>query len=243
MKNSFDIKKARFDQVWDMIKAAGFSGDIHPEESKIRLEAPIVDGKGQYIFNLKDTDVDGLRCHSLDRNDVFVPNAWGVFVAIVDAEGVERLYPYIPVCEEGVPSIHTAGFETETMNQLYAGYLDWRVDNTVALSAYPMEKFHKIPQVQGAFILDSNDQPVQEGVQSEWDLEENLVLLMPRYTIAGTRDHKVEINFPAAGLQFPVTAGYTAKLVFMMDGFLVKGGCEYKGSTGSNPFGNAVGQW
>ena len=38
------IIKNRFDQVWDMIKAAGFSEDVHPEESKIRLEQAITDG-------------------------------------------------------------------------------------------------------------------------------------------------------------------------------------------------------
>ena len=67
---------------------------------------------------------------------------------------------------------------------------------------------------------------------------------MPRYTIAGTRDHKISVNFPAAGLSFPLNdSAYEANLVLYMDGFLVKGGCEYKGGNGTNPFGQAVGQW
>ena len=238
------IIKDRFDKVWDDIKLAGFSEDVHPEESKIRLEQPITDGKGQYIFNIKQQDVDGVVEHSLDRNDVFVPNRLGVFVAIKNnATGVERLYSYIPVADGVNPSVHAAGFTTEAANTIFSGYAQWLLDNTVMLSSYPMEKFHKIPRQQGAFVLDSNDAPVSEGIQSEWCLDKAMELLIPRYTIAGTRDHKITVNFPAAGLQFPVTSGYTAKLVLMMDGFLVKGGCEYKGGTGTNPFGKAVGQW
>lgn len=237
------IKKARFDQVWDMIKSAGFSTDIYPEESKIRLETPILNGKGQYIFDLKDTNVDNVVTHSLERNDVFVPNSIGVLISIVDEDGVEHLYPYAPKVAQDEPSVHVAGFENDQIENLYQGYLSWRVDNTVALSAYPMEKFKKVPQVQGAFLLNSSDTAVNEGIQSEWDIDAALELLMPRYVIAGTRDHKMEVNFNAAGLTFPVTEGYTAKLVLMLDGFRVKGGCQYKGTTGVNPFSDAVGQW
>ena len=238
------IIKNRFDQVWDMIKAAGFSTDVHPEESKIRLEQAITDGKSQYIFNIKQTDVDGVVEHSLDRNDVFVPNRLGVFVAIKNnTTGVERLYSYIPENDGVNPSVHAAGFTTGAANTIYSGYLQWLVDNVVMLSSFPMEKFHKIPRQQGAFVLDSQDAAVNEGIQSEWSIDKAMELLIPRYTIAGTRDHKITLNFPAANLQFPVTSGYTAKLVLMLDGFLVKGGCEYKGGTGTNPFGAAVGQW
>ena len=167
-----------------------------------------------------------------------------MFVAIKNnTTGVERLYSYIPVNDGVNPSVHAAGFTTPAANTIFSGYLQWLVDNVVMLSSYPMEKFHKIPRQQGAFVLDSQNAAVNEGIQSEWEIDKAMELLIPRYTIAGTRDHKITINFPAAGLNFPVTSGYTAKLVLMMDGFLVKGGCEYKGGTGTNPFGKAVGQW
>lgn len=242
MNDIVAIIKNRFDQVWAMIKSAGFGGDVHPEESKLRYELPIVDGKSQYIFDLKQENVDGVVCHSLNRNDVFVPNRWGVFVSLTnDTTHVEHLYPYIPVAATGAKSVHAFGFLTDALECLYTGFLSWSVGTTVALSAYPMEKFKTVPQVQGAFVLDSSDAAVNEGIQSEWKIDDFMQLIIPRYTIAGTRDHKITINIPAAGMQFPVTSGYTAKLVLMMDGFLVKGGCEYKG--GSNPFGEAVGQW
>ena len=233
------IIKDRFDKVYAQLRGT----NIYPEESKLRISMPIQDGKGQYIFDIKNAVVDGLVEQHLDRNDVFVPNKWGVLIELVDANGIKKLYSFAPKNDGVNPSVFPAGFKSDDIESLYAGFLAWNVDNTVMLSTYPMEKFHKIPRQQGAFVLDSNDAAVNEGIQAEWSLDKALELIMPRYTIAGTRDHKISVNFPAAGLTFPVTTGYTANLVLYMDGFLVKGGCEYKGGNGTNPFGQAVGQW
>ena len=233
------IIKDRFDKVYAQLRGT----NIYPEESKLRISMPIQDGKGQYIFDIKNATVDGLVEQHLDRNDVFVPNKWGVLIELVDANGIKKLYSFAPKNDGVNPSVFPAGFKSDDIESLYAGFLAWNVDNTVMLSTYPMEKFHKIPRQQGAFVLDSNDAAVNEGIQAEWSLDKALELIMPRYTIAGTRDHKISVNFPAAGLTFPVTTGYTANLVLYMDGFLVKGGCEYKGGNGTNPFGQAVGQW
>ena len=235
------IIKDRFDKVFAQLRGS----KIYPEESKLRVELPLLDGKGQYIFDIKNAIVDGVVNQHLDRNDVFVPNKWSVLVALKHkTTGVERLFTYIPENDGVHPSVHAAGFTTGAANTIYSGFLAWNVDNTVMLSTYPMEKFHKIPRQQGAFVLDSNDAAVAEGIQSEWSLDKALELIMPRYTIAGTRDHKITVTFPAAGLQFPLSsADYEASLVLYMDGFLVKGGCEYKGGNGVNPFGDAVGQW
>ena len=234
------IIKDRFDKVYAQLRGT----KIYPEESKLRVSLPIQDGKGQYIFDIKNAVVDGLVEQHLDRNDVFVPNKWGVLIEFVEtATGVRKLFAYAPKNDGVNPSVAPVGFQSNDIESLYSGFLAWNVDNTVMLSTYPMEKFLKIPRQQGAFVLDSNDDPVQEGIQGEWTLDKALELIMPRYTIAGTRDHKISVNFPAAGLTFPVTSGYTANLVLYMDGFLVKGGCEYKGGAGTNPFGQAVGQW
>lgn len=237
------IIKSRFDKVIDMIAGAGLTGTIHPEESKLRYSLPIVNGKGQYIFNLKTTEgADGIVNHSLDRNDVFIPNRWGVMLAIKNnTTRVEKLYTFAPIADGTHPSIHEAGFTTDAIENLFAGYLSWNVDNTVYLSSYPMEKFHKVPETQGAFILDSSDDVVREGIQVQRRLDKDLELIYPRFVIAGTHDHKIVVNFDASSLQFPVTEGYTAELVLMLDGFLVKGGCE--NTNGKNAFGEAVGQW
>lgn len=237
------IKKARFDQVWDLISKSGASGKIYPEESKIRLEQKILNGKGQYIFNIKDNmTVDNVETCALDRNDIMVPNSIGIYIGMRSTTtGEEVLYPYAPIADGTNPSVHKAGFTNASIKKLYDGFLAWNVDTSVLLSHYPMEKFLHIPQVQGAFVLNSSDNAVNEEIQSEWSLDQYQSLLMPRYIIAGTRDHKITVNFNAATLTFPVTDGYEAYLVLMLDGFLVKGGCEYFG--GENWAGKAVGQW
>lgn len=237
------IKKERFDKVFDIIKAGGFADKVHPEEAKIRIEEQIKNGKSQYIFNIKKTDVDGVREQSLDRNDLFIPNEWSILLGLRSTTNpqLEKLYSFVPVNDGTNPSIHPVAFQSDSMEALYSGYLQWLVDNAVMLSTYPMEKFKKVPETQGAFLLNSSDEAVNEGIQTEWSLDSALELIIPRMTIAGTRDHKIAVNFDASGLQFPVTDGYEPYLVLMMDGFLIKGGCEYV--NGRNPFGEVVGQW
>ena len=240
MLDILSIIKDRFDKVFAQLRGT----NIYPEESKLRIALPIQNGKGQYIFDIKNAVVDGTVEQHLDRNDVFVPNKWAVLIELVEtATGVRHLFSHAPYNDGNEPSVYPFGFESHDIESLYSGFLAWNVDNQVMLSTYPMEKFKKVPRQQGAFVLASDDSAVNEGIQEEWSIDKALELIMPRYTIAGTRDHKISVNFPAAGLTFPVTSGYTANLVLYMDGFLVKGGCEYKGGNGTNPFGQAVGQW
>lgn len=233
------ILKDRYDKVIDQIAGYG----LWPSQSKIRLSLPIKDGKGQYIFNLKEGG-DGVSTFALDRNDVFIPTLLGVLVELVnDATGEKTLYSFVPQNDGTNPSVFPAGFVDGQLNKMYAGHIQWLLDNQVMMPAFPMENFHYVPETQGAFVLNSSDEAVQEGIQVERDIYDMLTLLYPKYTIAGTRDHKISVNFDAAGNTFAVTEGYTANLVLYMDGFLVKGGSEYKGGSASNPFGAAVGQW
>lgn len=235
------IIKDRLNKLMDQLATTG--GAMWPEQSKLRLSLPIKDGKGQYIFNLKEGG-DGLSTFALDRNDVFIPNYIGVLLELVNTTtGVKRTFSFCPVNDGTTPSVFPVAFKDNQIEKLYSGHMQWLLDNQVMFSAYPMENFHYVPETQGAFVLNSSDEPVQEGIQVERDLYKMLSLVYPKYVIAGTRDHKISINFDAAGNTFPVTEGYTANLVLYMDGFLVKGGSEYKGGGASNPFGEAVGQW
>ena len=220
------IKKDRFDRVWDQIVAAGLGSQLYPEEAKLRMQVPLENGKGQYTFNLtKEALADNLKNFVLQDNDVFVPNAIGVLIGITEtATGIQKLYPYAPKAPNGVSSVYAAGFESDAPEAIYNGHLSWKMGTQILLNQYPLEKFKKVPRQQGAFILDSQDQAVQEQIQPEWSIDKCLELLMPKYTIAGNRDHFVTVNFDAAGLTFPVTSGYTAQIVLFLDGFLVKGG-------------------
>ena len=231
------IVKERLNKLMDQLAGT----NMWPSQSKLRLSLPIKDGKGQYIFNLKEGG-DGLSTFSLSRNDVFIPNFIGVLIEFVNNEtGVKKTYSFAPVNDGENPSIFQVGFLDDQIEKMYAGHLQWLLDNQVMMPAYPMENFHKVPETQGAFVLDSNDAAVQEGIQVERYLYDMLELVLPKYVIAGTHDHKITVNFDAAGNTFPCTDGWTANLVLYMDGMLVQGGCEYKG--GVNPFEEAVGQW
>ena len=239
------IKKERFDKIFSQIEAAGlaYASQVHPEESKIRIELPLKNGQSQYIFNIKDSAVVGPREVSLDRNDVFIPNTWSILLGLRSNSNpqIEKLFSFVPVNDTTNPSVFPVAFQDDSAEAIYAGYVQWIIDNAVMISSYPTERFKYIPETQGAFVLDSQDAAVQEGVQLQWDLEKVMPLLIERITIAGTRDHKISLNFDASGLSFPVTNGYTPYLVLMMDGFLVKGGCQYIDNI--NPWQEAVGKW
>lgn len=235
------IKKERFDKVFNLLDAVGGAG-LHPEESYLRMSLPILDGKSTYIFNPKAIS-DYAADKALDRNDVFVINQIGVFVTLRSNTNpqVEHHFTHIPVNDGTHPSVFPIAFTNDKLEALYNGSLQWFQDNAVMMSDYPMAKFRKIRETQGAFVLNSTDQAIQEGIQEQWDLDNACVLQIPRITVAGTRDTKININFDASNLSFPHTDGYTPYLTLFIDGFLVKGGCQYV--DGKNAFGDVVGQW
>ena len=239
--NNIELRSKRFATLNSMI-GAGTNTGIHLEESKLRLELPLTDGVSTYVFNPKK-ESKGEHEVTLDRNDVFVPNMWGLFLGLRSTTNpqIEKLFAYVPVNDGVDPSVHPVAFTSDAAEAVYSGSLQWLVDNAVMISAYPTERFKHVPETQGLFVLDSNDAAVQEGIQSEWNVEDACQTIIPRLTIAGTRDHKISVTFNAAGLKFPVTSGYTPYVVLYMDGYLIKGGCEY--IAGKNAFGAVVGQW
>ena len=222
-----DIRKKRFDQVWDLIVSKGLIKQIFPEEAKIRLSLPLKNGQGQYIFKLnRNGQVDNLTTFAITENDVFVPSGISVMIGLTGADGVQHLYPYAPKKPQGADSVYAFGFENDNIEALWNGNLQFKQDTNIVLNQFPMERFKVVPRQQGAYVLNSNDQAVSEEIQPEWNIDKYLKLLMARYAIAGNRDNFMTVNFDAATKSFPVTAGYTAELVLIMDGFLVKGGAQ-----------------
>ena len=218
-------------------------GKVYAEPSKIRIEKDLLAGVGTYEFDIKKTDIRNMREVSIDRNDVFIPNYLGILLTIQDdSKPSAEVLASFPLYNDGVnPSPYPSGFKNKDIEALYNGKFTWTIDNGVLFSSYPTEHFRRVPRTQGDFALDSNDNAVNLQTLPQWDILDACELLYPRITIAGTRDHRIRINFDGAGLTFPVTTGHTAKLVLYMDGFLVKGGCEY--FNGANPNASAVGQW
>ena len=242
MSQVADILRERFVAVNNEYQSYS-GGKKYAEVSKIRIETPILDGVGQYEIDIKKQITSNKREVSLDRNDVFIPNSIAVFLSLQSETkpSKEVLMSYPALTADSDKSVHKVGFTNDDIFALYNGKLVWTVDNGVLMASYPTERFLKVPETQGLFLLDSTNAPVDQHILSEWDVLKASDILLPKLTIAGTRDHRVTINFDAAGLTFPVTAGYKPVLVFYMDGFLVKGGCEFYDQ--KNPNALAIGQW
>ena len=243
MNDQSMIIKERMNSIMRMVAASSLAGQVHVEEGKIRIAKPLQNSKGQYVFDLKNDQVDNLVTFNLDRNDVFIPARWAYQLGIKNKNTrVEQLFTFVPVNDGVKPSAYAQGFTSENIKALYDGFVQWTLDNTVVYSRYPMEKFYKIPETQPAFILKSDDSAVSESIQLERRLDNDLELMYPRFIIAGTRDHKISVNFDAAGLSFPLNdpTNYEAELVLYMDGFLIKGGCQ---NGDRSPFGDVVGNW
>lgn len=240
--NIADLIRSRFAELNAQMQ--GFSNsEIYPEPSKIRIECQLKPGQGRYEFNIKKQDIDNAWEKSLDRNDVFVPNFMGLLLALRPTSNpMTEVLRSFPVINDGVkPSAYAAGFTTGDAEAIYNGTLNWTIGNGVLFNAYPTEDFKKVPRTQKAFILDSQDAAVTESVETEWNIKKALELVIPKLILCGTRDHKVTVNFNASGLSFATTADYTPYLVFYMDGFLIKGGCEH--FDGQNPYTKAIGVW
>lgn len=227
------MTQARLRELMSLV--AGKRG-VFVQRTKLRMELPIEPGVGQYIFDLKKESLgNGLTTFALKRDDIVVPNAIGFLIAIshkVNGTEVEELYSFAPKNDGVNPSVFPVGFKTDQIENLYNGFLNWTVGSTVAWENYPMESFKKVFRQQGAFVLDSADAAVAEGIQPEHEIERMLQPVLAKYFIAGTQDHQMTVNFPAAGLTFPlcdkdgVTTDYTAKLVLYMDAFKIKNGTK-----------------
>ena len=242
MENIADIMRERF-VLLNQEYASYSGGKVYPEHSKLRIEVPLVAGVGRYQFDIKKTNITNSREQALDRNDVFVPNFMGLFLSLQSTTkpATEVLRSFPAINDGANPSGYAAGFQNDDAEAIYNGKLVWLVDNGVLFNAYPTERFKRVPRTQSGFVLDSNDAAVVESVKPNWDIVSACDVVIPKLTIAGTRDHNITVNFDAQGLTFPVTTGFVPVLVLYMDGYLIKGGCEYY--DGKNPNARAVGQW
>ena len=239
--NTADLIRNRFEKL-----QADFGSMVSPEPSKIRVEIPLKDGVGQYRFDIKKV-VTNEREQTLDRNDVFVPTFMSVLFGFQNPEHPETmsLYPFAPQVGENL--VAQEGFTNKNANSLYNGKFTLQIDNQMILNAYPTENFKKVPEEQGCVIFDG-EALVNMGIQPEFTIQDACELVIPRILIAGTRDIKFTLNFDAAGLTFPAKTGgadgatLTPVLVFYMDGFLMKNGCE-KGIGVSEKVAQVVGAW
>lgn len=222
------MTQARLKELMPLV--AGKRG-IFLQRTKLRLEQDILPGVGRYTFDIKKESFgNGLTTFPLKRDDVVVPNGIGVLISIshvVNGTEVEELYSFAPKNDGETPSVFPIGFKTDAIENLYNGFLEWTVGSLVAWDGYAMENFKKVPRQQGAFVLNSSDEAQHEGIQIEHHIEDMLQPVLAKYFVAGTQDHQMTVNFPAAGLEFPLNdETYKAKLVLYIDCFKIKNGTK-----------------
>lgn len=229
MNQNYEIMtKARLKELAPLL--ANVRG-VFWQRSKIRIELPILPGVGRYTFDLKKESFgNGITTFPLKRDDVIVPNGIGVLLSLshkVNGTEVEELFSFAPKNDGKNPSVFPVGFTSNNIESLYNGFFEWTVGSLVAWDNYAMESFKKVFRQQGAFVLNSDDAAVQEGIQPEHDIYDLLQPILAKYFVSGMQDHQMTVNFPAAGLEFPLNdETYTAKLVLYIDCFKAKNGTK-----------------
>lgn len=218
-KQNIFFDRERFEKVQQWCKSHG----VVPQISKLRVSEKLVNGQGNYRFDIKKEHANTLVGEvGLDRNDLFIPFSLGLLLNIdaVEATGKTPLMSYPVLASENAD-----GFLKSDIEGLYNGILTILFDQTEINASFPLELFKHVPQTQ----------PQAGAIVPEYDIQDILVPLAPAYYIQGTYDSKIAINFNGNGSDFSIASKATptevdatkcARVVLYMNGVLVKGAAE-----------------
>ena len=222
---------------WQSVQKWCAENGITAQESVIRVAMPLIDGNGQYDFNILESNSRRyLTDKTLNRNDLFIPYGMQTFIAFeeVDAAGNPKgkapMYPYAP--KAGVQNPY--GFMTDDIEALYNGMLTISFGQTEVNRSFPMLNFKRVPEAQPIGIY-NGEAFVDSGIQPEFNLDDVLYQDIPNYYFAGSEAIAIKANFEANGSSFAIAAGtapteatQTRKpfLYFYMAGVLVVNGAD-----------------
>lgn len=228
-KQNIFFNRERYEKTLAWCKANG----IVPQESKLRVSVPLVNGMGQYEFDIKEKADTIIGDVSLNRNDLFIP--YGFALALMFDEniptGKSSLLSY-PI----LASKASEGFMTADAEAIYNGKLEIIIDQTQVNESFPTEVFRHVPETQPCVILDSDNNTVSTGLVPQFDMAEVMHPLAPAYFLQGTMDTKIKVTFNGNGSNFaiastdnPTQASTTrsARLVFLSVGILVKNAADH----------------
>ncbi|NLO72292.1 MAG: hypothetical protein GX102_15385 [Porphyromonadaceae bacterium] len=230
MKSTRDIRfnRDRFDKGQSYYGRHG----IAAQTAQLRIEVPTVKGKGVYDFDLKK-EVKRLSEKILKRNDLFVVRAIGLGF-MVEADGMEGhapVYSY-PVIKPTAGAL-IGGLKGLTNGHafvVYNGAISIKTGQQVNYSAFPTSEFLHIPQVQAS-----------DTAMPEFDLADLLVELPEEVALAGTQDHRIQLEFPAnANTNIAGEADSKAYIVMIFEGWLYEGATNEKYKTADNPYRNVI---
>lgn len=207
---------------------------IAAQTAQLRVEVPTVKGKGVYDFDIKK-EVKRISEKMLKRNDLFVVRAIGLALMVEDSAmpGHSPLYSYPVIKGAAALAGGLKGLATATGNHAFAMYnggISLKTGQQVNYSAFPTSEFLTIPEVQAS----ANNLP-------QFNQADILIELPEEIALAGTQDHRIQLEFPAnANTDLSAEAGAASYIVLVFEGWLYEGATNDKYKTGDNPYRDVI---
>jgi len=233
------MKDIRFNRE-RFLKGNSFYGEkgINAQTAQLRIEVPFAAGKGAYDFDLKK-EVKRLTEKTLKRNDLFVARAlgFGLMVETTAKPGHAPLMSY-PLLQSAALPAGINGFANTDAYAVYNGVLTMKTGQVVNYSGFPMSAFLNVPETQPVAIVNNEDELDTAGILPQFTMDQILFELPEEIVLAGTQDHRIQVEFPAnTSTDIKGGEGTSSYLVLVIEGWLYEGGTneEFKRNS-QNPY-------
>lgn len=238
------FERARFEKINRFYGSVGLT----PQLSLLRIEEDLINGQGNYVFDLKKENLSPVE-RNLKRNDLFVTLAIGVATRIENVDkpniSVPMFAPHKAIVDStsGDDIVVVPGFKTDDINALYGGKLYISTGTTVNFADLPTALFLKNKGVDDMNLKINH-----------FDFQDDLKPMAEEIIFSGTQDHKVEVSFPTFAQsdytaqqdvdnsgQDPVEGtNYKSKIVFFALGYRVVGGTLPSYRVEANPYKDCI---
>ncbi len=202
-------------------------------ESYLRLETQLANSP-LLQFNIGSDVVDTTTRNStevrLNRNDLFVATRWGFFLkkVVSGAHSKAKLYTYP---QPSVFADDSTTFLNADLEGVYNGRIGVKIDSTVQIEAYDMQRFRQAPSglqigdYTTGFVTHAGGANVERQISDEGQNPDMGIVDLNGFLIFdGTRQHEINLTIPdGSSLKIAHTASNTANwAVLKLEGFLIK---------------------
>jgi hypothetical protein len=205
------MNASRERQIYNTL-AKQFPGQII-SPGYLRIETELKNSTGTYLFPIETTSGGLPTEQKLDRNDLFVVTALGIFLLREDSTklGVDVLQSY----PNKIVFPAAAGFNPDHLEAIYNGKFQLKIQSKVNIEAMSMHAFRVIPETQ---------QSTADN-KSQYSLDHAAYPLGTLIKLKGTMNVEVKVEFNTFdAMQIQAVAANTKhKLVFHPYGYLIKG--------------------
>ncbi len=219
---------------------------ITAQTSQLRIEVPLVNGKGTYDFDIRK-EIKRASEKTLKRNDLFIVRAvgLGLMAENPDKEGHAPLMSYPMLKSNALPK-GVAGFENSDANVVYNGSISLKTGQTTNFSDFPTSSFKTVPETQPVAILNADGDEVSAQLMPQFKMENMLFELPEEIKLAGTQDHTIRLELPAnSETDYSVSdtdnKDYVPYVVLVFEGWLFEGATNQKFKDDDlNPYASAI---